>query len=269
MRQLVSGFSPQRLVQMLTILQQTASDLSKSVNRRTDAELCLIRLCDERLDDSLAGLNARIAQLETRIASGVPVQQVTTAPSIPVSPPPQTKIVPPPVPTPVPPQERPPWEEPMAPVSAPPVAAPPVVPPAPPVPVAPAPAPAPPPPSSGGRDIWSGLVPSLQKQVPSVYPFLSNPAMVQGRLEGGLLTLWVDSEFTRGMVSKPQVLTAVTQGATAMVGSEVRCSVKIGVAPPVAPCAPPSSPPQQQPPERDNLDDLLAFGQQFDSIIIK
>lgn len=49
---------------MLTRLQQTGADMARSSSRRTDAELCLITLCDPTLDDTPAGLNARLSRLE-------------------------------------------------------------------------------------------------------------------------------------------------------------------------------------------------------------
>ena len=64
MRRLGEKLSSQRLMQMLTLLQSAAASLSRSANRRTDTELCLIRLSDEGLDESFAGLSARIARLE-------------------------------------------------------------------------------------------------------------------------------------------------------------------------------------------------------------
>ena len=96
---------------------------------------------------------------------------------------------------------------------------------------------------------------------PRAYPFLSNPAQVQGRLEGDLLTLWVDSDFTRVMVGKAATLRAVAAAAGAIVGQPVRCAVSVGVPPAPTPAAPGQ--------EHDNLEDLLALGQRFDSIIIK
>ena len=71
LRRLGEQLSAQRLLQMLTQLQSAASGLSRSVNRRTDAELCLIRLSDEGLDESFAGLSARIARVEERLAKGI------------------------------------------------------------------------------------------------------------------------------------------------------------------------------------------------------
>ncbi len=64
MRRLSEKLSAPRLVGMLTLLQNTAAELARSVNQRTDAELCLLRLADETLDGSVTGLLARVARLE-------------------------------------------------------------------------------------------------------------------------------------------------------------------------------------------------------------
>ena len=45
--------SASRLIYLASTLQKTAADLSYSANRRTDAELCLLRLCDEGLSGDL------------------------------------------------------------------------------------------------------------------------------------------------------------------------------------------------------------------------
>ena len=68
MRRLSNQFQTARLVQMLGLLQTTIADLSRSGNRRTDTELCLIRLCDPGLDESTAALNARLARVEELLA---------------------------------------------------------------------------------------------------------------------------------------------------------------------------------------------------------
>lgn len=64
LRSLSEALNTSRLAQLLGQLQRTGANLGRSANRRVDAELCLIRLCDESLDDSTAGLNARMARLE-------------------------------------------------------------------------------------------------------------------------------------------------------------------------------------------------------------
>ena len=68
MRRLSNQFQTARLVQMLGLLQTTIADLSRSGNRRTDTELCLIRLCEPGLDESTAALNARLARVEELLA---------------------------------------------------------------------------------------------------------------------------------------------------------------------------------------------------------
>ncbi len=45
--------------------------MNVSVNRRTDAELCLLKLCDETLSGDLSAINARLARLEQQMATGV------------------------------------------------------------------------------------------------------------------------------------------------------------------------------------------------------
>ena len=52
MRSLGEQFTAPRLLQILKLLQSTLPELARSSSRRTDAELCLIRLCDERCASS-------------------------------------------------------------------------------------------------------------------------------------------------------------------------------------------------------------------------
>lgn len=257
MRKLSNLFQTPRLAQMLGVLQSTIADLSRSGNRRTDAELCLIRLCDPALDESLAGLNARLARVEELVAGGIP-----TACAVPPvaqkrvqeKPPVQQKQ---PVDTPPWEEERPPLpEEPGEPVGYDMEPAPAVTEPS--MREAPAPAPA----AAPSADLWQGLVAGLRSRFPAVYPFLSNPSAVQGVLENGTLTLWVDTEFTKSMVGTTALLSALEQMAGNQTGGPVHCAVKVGT-PPKAAERP------QVPAEHDNLDDLLAMGQQFDNIIIQ
>ncbi len=60
-----------RLIAICTTLQRTAADMNVSVNRRTDAELCLLKLCDETLSGDLSAINARLARLEQQMTAGV------------------------------------------------------------------------------------------------------------------------------------------------------------------------------------------------------
>ena len=248
MRKLSNQFQSARLVQILGMLQSTQADLSRSGNRRTDAELCLIRMSQPALDDSAAGLNARLSRVEELLAGGIP-----TTCAVPATP------LRRPEPAPAPAQTSPPWEDeaPAAPSQTAPAQS-----------VQEEPAPEPPVQSEPAMeaqgapaDLWPGLVASLRSRFPAVYPFLSNPAAVQGRLEGCVLTLWVDTEFTKNMVSAPPLPDTLAKLASERCGSTVRCTIKVGTAPPMANGGPAPTA------EHDNLDDLLALGQQFGNII--
>ena len=251
MRKLSNLFQTARLVQVLGLLQSTIADLPRSGNRRTDAELCLIRLCQPALDESLTGLNARLSRVEELLAGGVPTTCAVPATPLKRQPPERKEET-------VQPENRPPWEEERPPLPEEEPVKEEYLPEQRQEPVAektPAGNP-------GGCDsgLWPGLVSSMRGGFPAVYPFLSNPAAVQGRLENDLLTLWVDSEFTKNMVGGAAVLAELARLASNRTGSAVRCAVKVGKAP---------AEQQAAPQEHDNLDDLLAMGQQFDNIIIE
>ena len=59
-----------RLICLLDVLGQTQSALSGSGALRTEAELCLIKLCDESLCGDLSALTARLERLERAAAKG-------------------------------------------------------------------------------------------------------------------------------------------------------------------------------------------------------
>ncbi len=274
LRRLGEKLSAQRLLQMLTQLQAAGADLPRSANRRTDAELCLIRLSDEGLDESFAGLSARIARLEETIAQGIPAAPVSAPPAQPERPA-LAKAE-----KPAPAEDVPPWEEERPPLPDEPpeeaefvfdTPAPPAAPVGPGNPGGsisiPAPSPAqngPPRPSgpTGDSAFWPSFAAGLKGKVPpTVMPYLNNPAKVAGVWKNGKLTLWVDSEFTRSMLNKPAVLEKLAQAAADAFGGQPQVSVTVGAPPPLD--APPA------PAKKDPLDDLLSFGGQFDNITIQ
>ena len=278
MRALGEQLSAQRLLQMLELLQKTGAELARSSNRRTDAELCLIRMCDESLDASFAGLSARVASLEERLAGGAaaaasPVPQA--APAERPAPVRKTAAAPAPASSRPAAEDVPPWDveprqqEPQKTAAPEPVKEPE---PSAPQPQRPAEAPV----RSGGEDRAFGpsFVAGLRGKVPpSVTPYLNNPAKVTGVWKNGVLTLWVDTEFTRSMLNKPAVLEGLKNAASAAFGGQVRVSVVTGKAPePEAVPQPAPSPveqPQEAAPAGDALDELLAFGEQYDNIVIQ
>ena len=269
MRGLSEHFTAPRLVWMLTVLQGVLADLPRSSNRRTDAELCLLRLCDERLDESVQALSARLDRVEQQLSAGVPVVQVkSTSPlqekeSGNSGKTPDTSYTQ--VETPAGEKRE---EPPVQPSEAVPAAA-----------VEAAETPAAPAktqaqsaqvsqqapvaaaaarPADDGS-FWQALTPALRDKVPrNAWSFLGNPSMVQGHLEPGVLTLWVDDELVKGVVSRPAVLEAIRVLAQARLGEAVRVQAKVGKAPTGTSA-----------PAHDNLDDLLAMGRRFDNITIK
>ena len=246
---------------LLKLLQNALPDLARSTNRRTDAELCLIRLSDERLDDSFAGLAARVARLEEQLAGGAPVPApvpAQTAPA-PAAPAPQAVSV----------SDAPPWEEERPPLPPEPEEEPSWTAPQPERP-APPPAPAAPEAAAENSAFWPSFVAGLRGKVPpSVLPYLNNSAKVAGVWKNGALTLWVDTEFTRAMLNKPAILQALSQAASTCFGvPEARVSVVVGQ-PPASQSTAQEPAAQPQAGVKDALDELLAFGAQFDNIKIQ
>ena len=263
LRGLSESLTVPRLAQMLGQLQTTAADLGRSANRRVDAELCVIRLCDESLDESTAGLTARLAKLEEHITNGptaVPVmaQAVQVQPrqqppvKEPVKPSPKADDVPPweetSPPEELPPQEEvpPPTKEPMPePINE--VGLEPTHSSAPPEEKKQEPADRPTPAPVG--DFWPGFARSLKGKIPmGEYSFLSNPVMAQGRAEGMDLILWVQSDFIKTMIDKPGVLSLVNQEVRSLMGGPGRTVVRVGEAPKV----------ESRAEGPDPLDDLLS-----------
>ena len=251
MRGLSEHLAAPRLVWMLTALQGVLADLPRSSNRRTDAELCLLRLCDERLDESAQALTARLDRVEQQLSGGLTILP-QAAPSVSENGMKKPEEAPKPAAehAAVPGTEnrseqtgeRPAREA---------VAA---------SPDQEVPAPAAAVEAADDGSFWQSLAPALKDKVPrQAWIFLGNPAMVQGRLASGVLTLWADDELVKNAVSRPAVLEAIRALAQARLGGSVlRIQAKVGKAPSGVSGA-----------AHDNLDDLLAMGRRFDNITIK
>lgn len=71
LKELLPLFSPGELLRFTQLLRDAAVGFNSSANRRIDAELCLIRMCEPESVLDAASLNARISRLENRLASGL------------------------------------------------------------------------------------------------------------------------------------------------------------------------------------------------------
>ena len=106
-------------------------------------------------------------------------------------------------------------------------------------------------------------------------PYLNNPEKVTGTWRPGILTLWVDSDFTKSMLGKPVITDSLTIAAEGRFGAPTRIELKVG--------KPPKQEVSQPVPQTpvstsagaaveisgDPLDALVAFGEQFDNIVIQ
>ena len=87
------------IMSCIDILTASASTMKQGANRRTSAELCIIRLCTPSLDSDVNALLRRISELESAVASGkVTVKAQAPAPvKAEVKPEPKTEPTPAPV----------------------------------------------------------------------------------------------------------------------------------------------------------------------------
>ena len=193
---LSKSFSPGELLRMTTILRDAAAGFRNSADRRIDAELALIRLCEVEGSLDAADLNARLSRLENKIAQRLVVKAAAKEEEAEED------------------NDRPPWEElekdipPELPGQMP---------------------PAPPQEEPGSGEFWKQLVTRLRPMLrpPALGMFsLSEMSPVKGSLRGDELTLLVRDLPAKTIVSKPQVLQTVAECAAGILGRPVRVQVK-------------------------------------------
>ncbi len=253
--------TPARFIQLCTLLQETAVQLQFSVNRRTDAELCILKLCDETLSGDLAALNARIARLEEQIAAGVQfaARSGASAP-VPAAAPAKSaapKAAPPAK------EDRPPWDEPPAPgdYDAPPPYGEPVAS-APKAVGAPANAPraesapasaADAAPDGGDDDTFYQLLESYKNRLtPDKRAFIGT---AQGEVKDGLLTVYCATEVQKAMLDQKVVIDVLEEVTSRAVGQEIRVRFLVGQRPGAK--------------KRDRMQDLMRMGSKFDNFTVK
>ena len=254
-----------RLIAICTTLQRTAADMNVSVNRRTDAELCLLKLCDETLSGDLSAINARLARLEQQMTAGVryaaaeSTAQVVPAPA--EKPAPARAAA---KPTAVEDEAPPPWED-SAPAPADESfddAPPPYGEPAEPErPQSATPAPAPQaaepkvesPKLTGDSDIWLTLMESYKNRLtPDKRAFVGQ---ADGRLANGVLTVYCPTAVTKAMLDTEAVAAVLREVTGQSVGRAVAVRFVVGE--------------PEDGKKRDKFQDLLRMGSKFDNFNIK
>ena len=254
-----------RLIAICTTLQRAAADMNVSVNRRTDAELCLLKLCDETLSGDLSAINARLARLEQHMTAGVRYAAAEST----------AQVVPAPVekpaparaaakPTAVEDEAPPPWEdsapapadgsfddapppygepaEPERPQSATPAPAPQAA-----EPKAEASAP------TGDSDIWLALMESYKNRLtPDKRAFVGQ---ADGRLANGVLTVYCPTAVTKAMLDTEAVAAVLREVTGQSVGQAIAVRFVVGE--------------PEDGKKRDKFQDLLRMGSKFDNFNIK
>ena len=254
-----------RLIAICTTLQRAAADMNVSVNRRTDAELCLLKLCDETLSGDLSAINARLARLEQQMTAGVryaaaeSTAQVVPAPA--EKPAPARAAA---KPTAVEDEAPPPWED-SAPASAdgsfddapPPYGEP--AEPERPQSATPAPAPQAAEPKAeasaptGDSDIWLTLMESYKNRLtPDKRAFVGQ---ADGRLANGVLTVYCPTAVTKAMLDTEAVAAVLREVTGQSVGQAIAVRFVVGE--------------PEDGKKRDKFQDLLRMGSKFDNFNIK
>ena len=223
-----------RLIAICTTLQRAAADMNVSVNRRTDAELCLLKLCDETLSGDLSAINARLARLEQQMATGVryaaaeSTAQVVPAPadgSFDDAPPPYGEPAEPERPQSAMTAPAPQAAEPKAEASAP----------------------------TGDSDIWLALMESYKNRLtPDKRAFVGQ---ADGRLANGVLTVYCPTAVTKAMLDTEAVAAVLREVTGQSVGRAVAVRFVVGE--------------PEDGKKRDKFQDLLRMGSKFDNFNIK
>ena len=255
-----------RLLFMTDTIQRTAAALPDSIRQRTDAELCLLRLCDESLCGDPSALEGRVSALEDALREGAASARRPAAAPAPVQ------------------EERAPVREERRPEARP----------------DPEPAAEPAMAAGGDANVWAALLDHYKAPLPPHFRAMLN--MVQGQVQDGVLTVLCSNDFAKSQLDTPQVVKVLQEVTSRHLGQDIRVQFQMGGTaakktapraavprtaprpapvpeddyerPPLpeeAPPAPADTPPWEEPPAagRDKLDELMQNGRQLDSFQIK
>ena len=193
---LAPKFTPEELIRMVDLLQETTGGFKTSVNPRMDGELCLIHLCQPSLSLDVRDLAARISRIEGSLADRITLmeQRLASGNYVPAQPQPEQQE-----------EGPPPWEDgdipPENQESVQPETAKPV--------------------EDGSWDqIRQRLLPEVE---PLVRPFLGQ---VSARVQGNELVLSPMNNYIRGMLNRPQLLDQIRDKASVVLGRPV--GVRLG-----------------------------------------
>lgn len=188
LRALLPRFSAGELLRMTSLLQDACAGFQRSANRRIDAELCLMRLCEPSLDLDAEAMNARLSRLEQALAEGVRPAK-TPAAAAPKKQPEKTEEQ---KPAPKKPHATPPAELPVG----------------------------------FWPDLVARVTPLLEPSAKSVINTNEN-CMIRPQLRGDTLMLCAQTEFARSTADSEKTRAVLTEAASAILKSPVRVCVVV------------------------------------------
>ena len=192
LRTLLPLFGAGELLRITSILRDAAAGFNTSANRRIDAELALLRLCETEAKLDAQSLSARISRLENKLAAGFVPATAPAQEAAPAS------------------DEAPPWDDadvPPLPEEAP-----------------AAPQKAAPPQSDTPDGFWQKLVERLHQTLKRSVGCLfaaGESSPVQGQLNGDCLLLDCRTPLSKQLVNTPEVLQTVGENASALLGRKI------------------------------------------------
>ena len=274
-----------RFLYLTDTLQQCCAALPDSIRPRTDAELCLLKLCDETLSGDLTALCQRVAALEkggvpqtapaarktSRPAPGsrpAPVRELPIETRYDEAPPPPEEYgervfdIPEEIPAPAPVRQTPRRGAAAQPAAA----------------------------ESAGGDtsVWLRLIDQYKGRLSVKDRVFLN--MASGVVADGCLTVLCQNDFVKASLDSEAVLSVLRDVTARELGTPIRVQLAVGEAPkaaarpaaqpyraeprsapaePVQPAPPAETPPWEAPKKADALDELTAKGQQLEHFKIK
>ena len=274
-----------RFLYLTDTLQQCCAALPDSIRPRTDAELCLLKLCDETLSGDLTALCQRVAALEKGgVPQAAPAARKTSRPApeprpapvreLPIetrydeAPPPPEEYgervfdIPEEIPVPAPVRQPPRRDAAAQPASA---------------EIA-----------DGDTSVWLRLIDQYKGRLSVKDRVFLN--MASGVVADGCLTVLCQNDFVKASLDSEAVLSVLRDVTARELGTPIRVQLAVGEAPkaaarpaaqprraeprsapaePAQPAPPAETPPWEAPKKADALDELTAKGQQLEHFKIK
>ena len=194
--ELTSKFEAKQLIFCVDTISRTMATISHSANRRIDAELCMIKLCESSIEKDLYALNERVSRLEKKppaaATAAIPVVQMSEASKAAV--PKQEASAPQPVAKPAEPESEPvkvEKAEPSAPAA----------------------------PASDSGEVWGKILDAAKNvMAPGIIPLLRS---VQAQFKDNTLYLGVENPLVTDMLKERQYMEPLRECAKQVLGFNV------------------------------------------------